>query len=143
MQMAEGRDEGNNYPVSSTVDALLSHFTDLTVLWKGIFPTQGVEIYSTRASNDVHFFVKTTEKTLSTSQYRNLHRETINFVCHMTTSRHSTMQGNKLLYGHACPRHLPSVRKGVCGTLLLLLKAKLTLLKCSSLSLFILSSLFA
>jgi len=78
MQMAEGRDEGNNYPVSSTVDALLSHFTDLTVLWKGIFPTQGVEIYSTRASNDVHFFVKTTEKTLSTSQYRNLHRETIN-----------------------------------------------------------------
>ena len=35
MQMAEGRDEGNNYPVSSTVYALLSHFTDLTLLRKG------------------------------------------------------------------------------------------------------------
>jgi len=30
-QMAEGRDEDNNYPVSSSVDALSSHFTDLTM----------------------------------------------------------------------------------------------------------------
>ena len=33
-QMAEGRD-GNNHPVSSAVDALPSHFTDLTILQKG------------------------------------------------------------------------------------------------------------
>jgi len=29
MQMAEGRDEGNNHPVSLDVDALPSHFTNL------------------------------------------------------------------------------------------------------------------
>jgi len=33
-QMAEGRD-GNKLSVSSAVDALPSHFTDLTVLQKG------------------------------------------------------------------------------------------------------------
>jgi len=34
-QMAEGRDEGNNCSISSDVDALPSHFTNLTVLQKG------------------------------------------------------------------------------------------------------------
>jgi len=35
MHMAEGRDEGNNHPVSSAIDTLPSHFTYLTVLQKG------------------------------------------------------------------------------------------------------------
>ena len=35
MHMAEGRDEGNNHPVSSAVDILPSHFANQTVLQKG------------------------------------------------------------------------------------------------------------
>ena len=38
--MAEGRDEGNNHSVSLAAYALPSHFTDLTILPKGMsFPT--------------------------------------------------------------------------------------------------------
>ena len=41
-QMAEGKDEGNNHPVSSAVygDALPSHLTNLTVLQENKFSLQ-------------------------------------------------------------------------------------------------------
>ena len=44
MHMAEGRDEGNNHPVSSAVDTLLSHFTDLTHTEANKFFQHGTEL---------------------------------------------------------------------------------------------------